>query len=105
MSKASLIKETINCGWLTIAKFQPISIIAGSMEACRQKHGAGAPCMEPRVLHLGLKAARKRLSSANSQEEDLFRTERSLSINLKANPQSNAFPSTRPHLLQQSHTS
>jgi hypothetical protein len=58
---------------------------------------------EPRLLHLDLKAARKRLSSKRqpgrnclpkgSQEEALFITGQSLRIG------SDTLPPTRPHLL------
>jgi hypothetical protein len=50
-----------------------------------------------RVLHLGLKAARRRLG---------FHIGWSLGIgDLKAHPHSDTLPSTRPHLLKQGHTS
>ena len=46
---------------------------------------------ELRVLHLDLKAARRRLE---------FHTDKSLSLgDLKAHPHSDILPPTRPHLL------
>jgi hypothetical protein len=52
---------------------------------------------EPRILHLDLKAARRKLS---------FHTGRNIIIGtLKEHPYSDTLPLTRPHLLQQGHTS
>jgi hypothetical protein len=53
------------------------------------------------VLCLDPKTARKRLSSAGSQEETLFHTVWSLSIReLKSHPYNDILPLTRLHLLQ-----
>jgi hypothetical protein len=60
-----------------------------------RKHGsvqADVVLEEPKVLHLDLKAARRRLE---------FHTRQSLSIgDLKAHSHSNTLPPTKPHLLQ-----
>ena len=56
---------------------------------------------EPRVLHIDLKATKRRLSSTGGQEEALIHTGQSLSIggDLKTHPHSDTLPSTRPHLF------
>jgi hypothetical protein len=55
---------------------------------------------EPRVLYLDLRTAKRRLSSAGSQEGDLSFTGQSLRLAaLKACLHSDTLPPTRPHLL------
>ena len=55
--KVTLIKENIYWVWLTFSEGQSITILAGTMAACRQTRCCGAE-----VLYPDLKAARKRLS-------------------------------------------
>jgi hypothetical protein len=58
MTKASLIKNNINWGWLTGLEVQSIIIKVGAGQ-----HPAGMVQAELRVLHLHLKAASERLTS------------------------------------------
>jgi hypothetical protein len=36
MTKVTLIKKTLNCGWLTVSEVQSIIIMVGSMAVSRQ---------------------------------------------------------------------
>jgi hypothetical protein len=58
-----------------------------------------------RVLHLDLKAARRRLSSPGSQEEALFCTGENLSTRPQGLLYSDTLPPTKLYLFQQGHTS
>jgi hypothetical protein len=41
MTKATFIKDNINCGWFTVSEVQFIIIIPGSMTVPGGRHGAG----------------------------------------------------------------
>ena len=82
MTKASLIKNTFNWGWLTDSEVQTIIIMVGSMAVSRQT----LVLKELRVLHLVPKANRRRQSS------------RQLGGGSQAHPHSDTLPK-RPHLL------
>jgi hypothetical protein len=58
ITKATLIRTTFNCGWLTCSRFSPLSSMGehGSIQA-------GMVQEKLRVLLLHLKAARRRLDS------------------------------------------
>jgi hypothetical protein len=60
VTKATLSRTTFNWGWLTGSEVQSIFIKAGAWWR-PGRHGAGGE--EGRVLHLHLKAARRKLAS------------------------------------------
>ena len=98
MTKATLIKDTIQLGLDTGSEVQSIIIMVGSMASCK---AATVLEKELRVLHLDLKAAKRRLSSVGSQKETGFNTRQSLSIgDLKVHQYSDTLPPASPHILQ-----
>ena len=64
MTKATLIKENMYLGWFIVSKVQFTIIMSGNVAAMQ----ADILLEELRVLHLDLKAARRRLSSTGSKE-------------------------------------
>ena len=68
MTKAISSKgQTFSWGWLTVSEVQSVTIMAGSMAACRQTWCWSS--RSSRSSDLDRKAARRRRSSAGSQEE------------------------------------
>jgi hypothetical protein len=65
MTVAGLGKTTFNWGWLTGSEIQSIIIMVESMAVSRQ---AGMALEELRVLHLHLKANRRRLASRQPEQ-------------------------------------
>jgi hypothetical protein len=90
MTKATLIRTTFNWDWVTGSEVQSI-IKVGAWQYVQE---VGMAQKELRVLHLHLKAARKRLAP--------MWLEGGVS---KPTPDNDTLPPTRPHLLQQGHTS
>jgi hypothetical protein len=77
-----MAKATCNWGWLTGSEVQSIFVMVGTRQH-PVRHSTGGV----RVLHLVLKANRRRLASRQLKEGSL-----------KAH--SDILPPTRPHLLQ-----
>jgi hypothetical protein len=89
MTKATLIRTTFNWGWLTGSEVQ--SIIRQKAWQHPGRHGAGG-------------AERSTSCSEGKQEKTNFQEARR-KLALKTHPYSDTLPLTKPHLLQEGHTS